>query len=658
METGKKFEPLNESYYQRNHRVLEACDVGVNAPRGCTDICCLFLFVACWALMIFTAIVAFGLGDINRLLYGVDYLGNICSRGKPVNVTAEAEAEWSTYGYLWYPVGFNYQTKEFILKDALKLGVCVPQCPLVGSEVTTYGTIAQSGAPAKWHVFFNSTTKFHRCYPNFLTFQCKSQQCYDVLNVTGALFDGMMEVAGALEEGLDELRDEWWIILVSAGITLVICFIWLVILRRLVKPMVVVTIILLVVALALLGYFLFVKSKDLEAENSKDDVYKYYFWGAILVWVVTFLIVCLIIFLFKDIMVACDIIEEASKIPVKMPTMFFVPPTLLLVLVPFAIFTIFVAAIIYTAAKPLTATLATPMSDPGSAVQYNITFKQYTFENWRVYAHIYNVFMFLWTMAFINAIGFMIVAFCAIFWYWSAPGDNKEPKSGVCSAVGFVLGHHLGTIAFGSFIIALVRLVRLLLALLENRMRDITQKNESAKFCLHCAQCCLAYFDRFVKFVNKNAYVVCSMTGESFLPAARHALTLLMRNVLSVGAVTVVGEYVMFFGKVLITACVVMSAYGICQKVGANTGHRYNVNFLLLITIAIMSYFITCIFLAIFGVCIDAVLLSYCYDLEHNNGADKPYYFPDDLAKHVDRAKERAQKTKAKKTKEMETPLN
>jgi len=664
------------------HRKLAASDIGVNAPRGCTDILGLILFFLAWGAMGYLASVAYKMGDMERLLYGVDYLGNTCGQGTPENVRPETAAEWFNLTKLYYPITFNPVTRTFNTQSALKLGICVSECPSSGSYVLPYGATPQddAGMPNRWGNFATrrgwlnmmaTTLQLNRCIPRFATFSCPNttqteyNACMNNRGNAGKAFDKLMSYKSVGMAGLREMKENWWIVLVCMAICILLAFLWLFILRRLVKPVVVITTVLVFLLLAGVGYFLFLQNK-LAKENAttagnsgeEPESAKYYFYGAIAVWVLAFIYLCVVIFLFKDIMVACDIIEEASKIPVQMPTMMLVPLLIVVLVIPFVFFWLFTALHIYTSAKKIT--LTTPTFVPQDNSTGTAISREWSSENWRPYAQLYNVFMFLWAYGWLNAIGYMVLAMCAVFWYWSKPGDDKQTDHGVLTGLKLTLGNHLGTVALGSLIVAIIQVMRIILTAFEYRMKEAAEKSETLRFIMCCAQCCLAYLERVVKFINKNAYIVCAMTGENFIRSAKHALSLLVDNALSVGAVSIIGEYVMLFGKLFITA----ASTAVCYAIMTNTKKgREAVEdsragfFLMLAVVAVLSYFVAAVFINVFGVCIDTVLLSYCYDLEQHNGADKPYFFPDDLAKHVDRAKERAADQRKRKE-DMSQPLN
>ena len=617
-----------------SYRKLQASDVGLHAPRGCTNVCCLVFFIIMWIGIIVVSVISFRKGDINELIYGVDYMGNICSRPNPKyksynfstsGIQNSLATSWESRKYLWYPVAFD--GTGFSLQKSKDNGVCVESCPVAGNSLGVYYDASNPQFASPYYVLFNSSVLFNRCVPKISSFLCASNQaCQTLKNST--LTDISMFYSG-LENAVGDITRHWWVLLVCTVIAIVLSFIWMFIMRRLVKPLVVATGILLLVAIAVGGIVLYVQSKRVAA-----DVSKYFLGGAIGLWVVDFLILCVILFLIRDIMVACDIIEEASKIPLSLPTTLLVPPVASIAMIPFAIFFLFTTASIYTASTPITfnSTLALPSQSASTYISVKTT--QLQFENWRIPAFIFNLFMFLWTVGFINAIYFLIVAFCALFWYWSRPGDNKEPEAGVCVAAKLTFRNHLGTLALGSFIIAVIQVLSIVLRVFEKQMTKYSLKSDAVKCCLSCVQCCLACFHRVVKFINKNAYIVTAMTGEDFMDAARHALSLLVRNALSVAAVSIVGEMVCILGKVLITALVGLICYGIVKSTDGNF-------VLTLVLVVLVTYFITSVFINIFSICIDTVLLSYCYDLNEHDGQSKPYYFTNDLAKHVNRARER-----------------
>ena len=71
------------------------------------------------------------------------------------------------------------------------------------------------------------------------------------------------------------------------------------------------------------------------------------------------------------------------------------------------------------------------------------------------YVFLYSLFGYLWMNAFIIGVTqFMISASCAI-WYFSCTSDTNGSGS-LMTGFYWVFRYHLGSIAFGAFLIALV----------------------------------------------------------------------------------------------------------------------------------------------------------------------------------------------------------
>lgn len=58
--------------------------------------------------------------------------------------------------------------------------------------------------------------------------------------------------------------------------------------------------------------------------------------------------------------------------------------------------------------------------------------------------------------------------------------------------------------------------------------------NALMKCGLNYCRCIIRYFERFIRFLNSNAYIMIALTGQSFCAAAYDAFYLIMRNMLKV----------------------------------------------------------------------------------------------------------------------------
>jgi hypothetical protein len=82
---------------------------------------------------------------------------------------------------------------------------------------------------------------------------------------------------------------------------------------------------------------------------------------------------------------------------------------------------------------------------------------------------LYSLFGFLWIMNFIiGSTQFIIAATCTI-WYYTSTSDANGTGS-VSTGTYWVFRYHLGSIAFGAFLIALVQFIRIIFEYYANQL--------------------------------------------------------------------------------------------------------------------------------------------------------------------------------------------
>ena len=125
----------------------------------------------------------------------------------------------------------------------------------------------------------------------------------------------------------------------------------------------------------------------------------------------------------------------------------------------------------------------------------------------------------------------MILASVFATWYWTWNKSNL-PFFAVIEASGQTLRYHIGTLAFGSFIITVCRMIRIALEYVDQKLKKYD--NEVTKAILCCCKCFFWCLEKFLKFINRNAYIMCAIHGKNFCSSAKDAFMLLMRNIVRV----------------------------------------------------------------------------------------------------------------------------
>lgn len=85
-------------------------------------------------------------------------------------------------------------------------------------------------------------------------------------------------------------------------------------------------------------------------------------------------------------------------------------------------------------------------------------------------------------------------------------------------------------------------------------------------FLLRCLSCYLDCFERFIRFLNKNAYTLTAMTGSNFCESAKDAFSLIFRNALRFSLVGGIGELFVVLGKLFIALATAVIGYVILIK--------------------------------------------------------------------------------------------
>ena len=131
---------------------------------------------------------------------------------------------------------------------------------------------------------------------------------------------------------------------------------------------------------------------------------------------------------------------------------------------------------------------------------------------------------------------FVIASTCA-YWYFSHLNRNSDDddSSSVCKSFGRGIIYHFGSICLGALVLAILRILQLILEFLHYSAKNKTLSADPASnACLGCIikflRCCIACFERFIRFITRNAVIMMAITGEGFCDSAHQAFYLILRS--------------------------------------------------------------------------------------------------------------------------------
>ncbi|RZC36195.1 Choline transpo domain containing protein, partial [Asbolus verrucosus] len=147
------------------------------------------------------------------------------------------------------------------------------------------------------------------------------------------------------------------------------------------------------------------------------------------------------------------------------------------------------------------------------------------------FAMIFNIVMAIWALQFFAGCQYMISAGSVASWYFA--GSNRLfLNSPIWTSFVNTVKYHLGTIAFGSFILTLV-------AVIKAALRSLVSNSK----CRWIVDCCCNNVEAFLKFLSKNAYIETALHGQSFFRSGKRAAQLLIKNAANVIAINSVGDF-------------------------------------------------------------------------------------------------------------------
>merc|ERR1712113_668268 len=113
-------------------------------------------------------------------------------------------------------------------------------------------------------------------------------------------------------------------------------------------------------------------------------------------------------------------------------------------------------------------------------------------------------------------------------------------------AIYNVFRFHTGSLACGAFILAVVQFIRYLMMYFKEQTE--AQKNRVMAIILKCLAYLIWCFERFIEFLNKNAYIQVALKGTNFCTSAMNAFKIIMANVASFGIVSLLGRVIAGIG--------------------------------------------------------------------------------------------------------------
>ena len=201
-----------------------------------------------------------------------------------------------------------------------------------------------------------------------------------------------------------------------------------------------------------------------------------------IVGIITILYLCLLLVMQSRVNLAISIVKEANRALTKMPLIIVMPVFQAFGLVCFMTMFIIYGFYLASSGEEKTNTYT-------SAGGNSYTYRTFEYADNTKWAFLYMIFCWFWTSQFIIAFGQMSIALAFVAWYFCHDKDAKINSNTVFWAMRTVTVYHLGTVAFGALVIAIVKTIRAILLYIKKKLKGKGGKVVECIIC--CCQCCM-----------------------------------------------------------------------------------------------------------------------------------------------------------------------
>ncbi|XWS11055.1 hypothetical protein CRYUN_Cryun38cG0050700 [Craigia yunnanensis] len=236
----------------------------------------------------------------------------------------------------------------------------------------------------------------------------------------------------------------------------------------------------------------------------------------------------------------------------------------------------------------------------------------------------FHLFGCYWATQFFVACSSTVIAGSVASYYWARGETSPEiPFLPVFASMKRLIRYSLGSVALGSLIVSFVQSIRFILESIRRKLKvsGTTPDSWFGKMGYHTSQGCLGCIKWTIKSVNRNAYIMIAITGKSFCRASAIATELIVSNILRIGRVNVIGDVILFLGKLCVSLSSAVFGFLMLDTHKYRSSHNKISSPLLPVLVCwALGYVVATLFFAVVEMSMDTIILSFCQDSEEHQG--------------------------------------
>jgi hypothetical protein len=149
-------------------------------------------------------------------------------------------------------------------------------------------------------------------------------------------------------------------------------------------------------------------------------------------------------------------------------------------------------------------------------------------------------FVAVWILELGQAVEQVSFAYATQMWFFTPYTNGKKSVSIFSALRGLIVGvtYHLGSVAFGSLIVALFQALYFVLSIVYKQAKSTNEDgtvNKVAAGAAGCCLCCLKCWENFIRYMNKSAYTVVIVDSVGFCSAAQTVVSIMAEDFASLG---------------------------------------------------------------------------------------------------------------------------
>lgn len=228
-------------------------------------------------------------------------------------------------------------------------------------------------------------------------------------------------------------------------------------------------------------------------------------------------------------------------------------------------------------------------------------------------------FGILWVTAFFEYCSTFTIMVSACTYYWNS---NAHEDGSAEVSVGFsACFSHAGSLAIGSFIIAVIRFIRIVFMYLAKQIEKQSGDNPVVKGMVKCAECVLACIEKICNYINESAFAYQACSGENFCSSAWNAFMLQLKHMAKFTFAQLIAKMFILLGKVGIVAGNVVSCFYIMKLVfkdfeddPANDDQAVTSAVAPLVVVGVITFLVASLFVGILDTVVLALLTCVAID--------------------------------------------